>query len=247
MAQSINAYSKKNELMRMESFEKIDSMLEAPLMAFFRRVGLPHVYWELCVPAVAEGNTCGVTAVKDRAWPPWGIGAHTVHALALASPVTSESAGLSNVFVLEEDVGNIGLIAGVYKEMLDGLVRRGVKEITYIVLEGSVFAGRVLTTIGFKPTEELFLTHGSRYIIYSAEPQAHLQAMGLEKIPVPELLEGNLDDGSFSAVAQWLAATSLGSLPFWSERPGMPEVIPNTGGFLRASEPGGTPIRRQRV
>jgi hypothetical protein len=243
--QNINAFSQKNELMRIESFDRLDSKLEAPLMAFFRRIGLPHIYWEFFVPALKEENTLVITAVKDRAWPPWGIGAHTIHALSLACPVSPESAGVSNVFVLEEDVGNVGLIAAVYKEMLAALSRRGVKEISYIVLEGSVFASRVLTNIGFKPTDELFLTHESRYKIFSAEPQAHLRAMGLDQIVVPDLLEGKLDDRAFSMVAQWIGATSVGSLPFWSERGGVPEVIPNTGGFLHASQPGGVPIRRR--
>jgi hypothetical protein len=247
MADKVNAYCKKNELMRIESFEKLEPKLEVPLLTFFRRIGFPHVHHELCVPALAEGGTLGIIAVKDRAWPPWGIGAHTIHALALASPISAESAGVSNVFALEEDVCNIGLIAGVYKELLVTLIRRGIKEITYIVLEGSVFSSRVLTNIGFRATEELFLSHGSRYIIHSCEPRSHLEAMGLDKAPVPELLEGNFGDDTFSMLVQWIAATSLGSLSFWSERGGMPEVIPNTGGFLRASQPGGVPIRRHPV
>jgi hypothetical protein len=239
MTQICNAFSQKNELMRIESFERLDANLEAPLMAFFRNIGCLHVYWELLVPVMREGNTLAITAVKDRAWPPWGVGAHTIHALALACPVSPESAGVSNVFVLEEDVGNIGLVAAVYKEMLTTLVLRHVKEINYIVLEGSVFAGRVLSSIGFKATEELYLTHGSRYKVFSADPQVHLREMGLENIAIPDLLEANLDDRAFSMVAQWIGATSMGSLPFWSGRPGIPDVIVNTAGFLRASQPGG--------
>ena len=211
-------------------------------MAFFRHIGFPHLYWEFLLPATREGTVLGITAIKDRAWPPWGIGAHTIHALALACPVTPDSAGLSNIFVLEEDVGNIGLIAAVYKEMMATLVRRNLKQVSYIVLEGSVFAGRVLTGLGFKATEELFLTHGSRYNVYSAAPQAHLEALGLHNSATPDLLQANLDDHAFSAVAQWFGATSWGSLPFWSERSRLPEIVPNTGGFLRASKPGGAKI-----
>jgi hypothetical protein len=240
-----NAFSAKNELMRIESFEKIDSKLEAPLMAFFRRIGLSHIYWEFLLPVFKEEDTLGVVAVKDRAWPPWGVGAHTIHALTVACPATPEAAGLSNVFVLEEDIGNIGLIAAVYKEMLAALVGRGVKEVSYVVLEGSVFAARALTRLGFKRTEELFLTRDSRYNFYCAEPQAHLEAMRLHQASAPDLLAGNLDDETFSTVAQWLGATSWGSVPFWSERGGLPEVIPNTAGYLRAAQPGGVPIRRE--
>ena len=52
MAGIKNAFAKKNELMRIESFERLDSNLEAPLMAFFRHIGCPHVYWEFLVPAM---------------------------------------------------------------------------------------------------------------------------------------------------------------------------------------------------
>ena len=245
MSEITNAFAKKNEYMRIESFEKLDPNLEAPLMTFFRQIGYPHVYGEFLIPAMREGNTVGIVAVKDRAWPPWGIGAHTIHALALACPIGGDSASVSNVFVLEEDIGNIGLVAAVYKEMIANLTRRGVQQINYIVLEGSVFAGRLLSKLGFKATEELFLTHGSRYNVFVAEPNTHLHAMGLQKIATPDLLEGSLDDAALASVAQWMAATSMGSLPFWSGRQGLPEIIPNTAGFLRAASPGGVPIRQR--
>jgi hypothetical protein len=245
MDQNGNPFSKKNELIRIESFEKIDASLAAPLRSFFRRIGHAHVYDEHIVPVMADGSALGVTAVKDRAWPPWGVGAQTIHALAIASPVTSDDAGLSNVFVLEEDVGNIGLMAAVYWEMLNSLARRGVKEISYIILDGSIFAGRVLAGLGFKPTEELFLSHGSRYNVYTCELQAHSKAMMLHQTQSPELMDGNLDDATFTAMVQVMAATSIGSLPFWSGRPGLPEVLPNTGGFSHASRPGGVPIRQR--
>ncbi len=244
VTQSSNAFSKKNEVMRIETFEKLEDNLEAPLMAFFRHIGLPHLYWEHLVPVMREGNTVAVAAVKDRVWPPWGVGAQTIHALALACPVADDGAGISNVFVLEEDVGNIGLVAAVYKEMVGTLIRRGVKELSYIVLDGSVFASRVLGGTAFKQTEELVLTHGNKYNVFSADPQAHLKAMGLDSVALPDLMDGNLDDNAFSKVAQWIGATSVGSTPFWTGRASTPEVIPNTAGLHRLSRPGGTSIRR---
>jgi hypothetical protein len=244
MAAVENAFTRKNELMRMESLEGLHPTVEAPLMAFFWRIGLPHVYWEYLVPVMRETNAFVVMAVKDRAWPPWGVGAHTIHALMVASPVSEVSAGLSHVFVLDEDIGNIGLIAATYKEMLDSLVRRSVKEINYVVLDGSVLASRILSNVGFEKTEELFLTQNRRYNLHSASPSGHLEKMGLAEAAVPDLLEGTLDDHAFSMVSQWIAATSASS-PFWTERNGVPDVIPNTGGFLHASQPGGVPIRRR--
>ena len=183
-----------------------------------------------------------MVAVKDRAWPPWGVGAHTVHALAIAAPVTSEGAGLSNVFLCEDDVGNIALVAAVYAELLNTLSRRQVKEITYIVREGSIFAGRVLASLGFKSTEELYLSHGTRYNVFGCELESHMKAMALHGVASPELLDGSLADSAFSATLQLMAATSIGSAAFYTERGSTPEILPNTGGFSHAKAPGGPPI-----
>jgi hypothetical protein len=240
-----NVFSKKNELIRIESLAAIDDKLAAPLRTFFRRIGLPHVYDEFVVPVLADGAAVGIVAVKDRAWPPWGVGAQTIHALTIASPVTSDSAGLSNIFVLDEDAGNIALVAAVYSELLNSLDRRGVKDISYIVLEGSIFAGRVLAGLGFSPTEELFLSHGSRYTVHSSALSVHREAISLHETASPDLLGGNLGDSAFGSVVGLHAATSIGSLAFYSERAASPEILPNTGGFQRASRPGGVPIRNR--
>jgi hypothetical protein len=236
-------YSKKNELMRIESFDKIDSNLDAPLRCFFRHIGLPHIYDEFLVPVMADGSAVGIIAVKDRAWPPWGVGAQTIHALSIAAPVTSGAAGLSNIFALEEDLGNVGLLAAVHAELLHSLARRDVKELSYIVLDGSEFSGRLLAKLGFSPTEDLFLSHDSRYNVHSAPLDDHFKAMALHETASPELLDGVLSDSAFGAVVNLLAATSIGVRAFYSERALSPEILPNTGGFHRASRPGGAPIR----
>jgi hypothetical protein len=238
-----DAYFQKNETMRIEVFKDLSQHMRAPVMAFFRRVGLPHVYWELIVPALEEGSGLVCAAVRDRPWPPWGIGAHEIHALTLIYPITAEGAGLSNVFLLDEDLGNVGLAAAVYKEALGHLLRHQVPEVSYIVMEGSVLASRTLGSMAFKETVELFLTPKTRYHVYSADTKAHYCHLGFETIATPDLLANRFDAQSFQRVSQWLAATTLGTAPFWADKQVKPEIIPNTGGGLRASQPGGVPVR----
>jgi hypothetical protein len=101
--------------------------------------------------------------------------------------------------------------------------------------------------LGFKPTEELYLSHGSRYNVHACELEGHKKAMALHEVAGPELMDGNLSDAAFSATVHLMAATSIGSAPFYTERGLIPEILPNTGGFHRASRPGGVPIRQFAV
>jgi len=234
-----DAYFQKNETMRIELFKTIEGNMVAPVMGFFRTIGLPHIYWELILPALAEGEGLVCAAVKDRPWPPWGIGAQHVHALMLVYPLTEHGAGLNNIFILDEDLGNVGLAAAVYKEALGYLIRKNVYEVSYVVMEGSVLASRTLNGLGFKKTDELFMTQRTRYFIHTADVKEHCSLLGLDAVETPDLLAHQIEDASFGRFTQWLAATTMGTAPLWNGRAPKPEIIPNTGGALRSSKPGG--------
>ena len=235
-----DVYRERNETMRIEIVDQLDERMQVPLRKFFRRLELSHVYCELIAPALAQGDALVCAAVRDRPWPPWGIGAQQIHALVFAHPVSEGGASLSNVLAAEEDVSNIGLLSAVYKETLEHLMQREVKKVSYLVLDGAVLSERILVAYGFEKSEDLFLTEEGRYLVYRANPDEHLQKLGLNEVSIPELLTSDWAGPVFNNSALFLATTHLGTLAFWRDRLNkLPEILINTGGGLFAGQPGG--------
>ena len=95
---------------------------------------------------------------------------------------------ISPVFTDPEDVTNVGLVAALYKEVLDDLCQQSSVDVSYGVVEGSVLAARVLKVNGFEATKDVLLTDTARYQIYRADGARLRKELGLEDVSVPELL-----------------------------------------------------------
>ena len=234
-----DTYGYDNETVRIELFTRLEKKMEAPLMAFFRHLGVSHVYWELMVPVFDTGEGAAFVAIEDRPWPPWGIGAQEVHALMLVFPVTEHWAGLSNIFLLDEDLGNIGLAAALYNEGLKYLIQRKVDKVRYVLDENSVFAGRTLGGLGFDDSDEFVLTRKRRYIVHEADTQNHYRKLGLDDVGRSDLLAATFNDDLFNKFAQLLGVTTMGTAPFWDAGSNPPEILPNAAGVIPVS--GGAP------
>src|SRR5260370_41181500 len=106
-------FKKDDDLFRIELLDQLEPRIEPAIRAFFRLLGHAHVFEEYVVPSLLSREGLVSAVISDRPWPPWGIGAHTIHALTHVHPVTETDAVLSNVFRLDRHVTHLGLIVAV--------------------------------------------------------------------------------------------------------------------------------------
>jgi hypothetical protein len=239
MSTDIISRQQRNDAVRFEIIEELAGPLEISLRTFFRQIGLSHVFSELIVPAIAAGNAFVNVALTERPWPPWGIGAQRVVAALLVHPIGDDDASLSNVFVTDDELTNIGLAAALFESTLQQLLRRGKMDVTYVVSERSVLADRVLTAGGFVRSDELFLTESLRYHVYLGEIRRVLERLGLADVYASDILAERLEDSVFDRNALFHATTQLAFRAYWNERSRTSEMIANTGIAVSASPPGG--------
>ena len=232
------------EEFEVDCFDKQDAAFEVPVRAFLRRSGLGHVYDELLRPTMEEGSTLVALAQRQRPWPPWGVGARTVSAMAIATPVAERTAGLGGVIAADEEATEVGLLAAVYQALLDGLSERGVERVHYVVREGGRFGERLMGAAGFERSSNLILTEEARYWLHDAEIPSHRRALGIEGRDGDELITGDgLDAEAFERTALFLLGVSRALDPWWRESVRAAEVIANTGPGQVAEglPPGGPP------
>jgi hypothetical protein len=233
----------------LEYHDTLDADLEPPVRAFLRRVGLGHVYDELLRPTMAEGATVVAMAVKRRPWPPWGVGAMTLSAMAIATSVDRRTAGVCAVLAVPEEATAIPLHAATYVTLLEGLADRGVERVHHVVREGSELGHRIGAIAGLEPSPHLILTEHARYWLHDAEIARHRDAIGLSEHGVDELLAGEgLAHGAFDRVALFLLGVSAALAPWWREEVAAGEIIANTGPGRVAEclPPGGPPKHGER-
>jgi len=179
--------SSRNRATRVEVLDDLTAEVHAALRSFFRRTGLPHLYDEVVLPLIDEGDSQIFAAARDRPWPPWGLGARHVTAVCQTHRVADGCYGLTPVYVGDEDLANIGLIAAVYKEAVESLAARAA-EVNYLAAENSIFTDHVLRKVGFERTKDVFITEHERYLTYRMEAEDLLVALGLNSLPTPDLL-----------------------------------------------------------
>jgi hypothetical protein len=231
------------EQFRFETLDKPDERLVPPLRAFFRRLEVGHIYDEVILPTLQEGSSLITVAIRDRPWPPWGIGAQSISALVFFHPIGEGTAGLGNVFVAEEEQTSIGLMAAVYMEGINQLAQRGVERVHFVVREEAPFSSRVLAMAGFERTSHPFLTEYARYWLHDALLNDHTTALGLQDTSTIRLLADEIDSRDYERTALFLLTLNLSFMPYWKDRLRITEVIPNTG-IARVAEcapPGGPP------
>lgn len=234
-------FAKRNDVVRLEGFDTLDDDVAITLHSFFRALGAPHLVAERVEPALASGESRLFTAVRDRPWPPWGVGARKATAVTQVQEIGQGLFGLGPVHVGPQDEGNLGLQAALLKEVLDYATSRERAEIAYLVLEGSVLSARVLVKAGFTQTEDVVLAETGRYVYYRADAAATRKWLGLDRLSTPELLANEIDDEAFERVALFLGPLVAAGQPRpWEELIGR-ELIAIDLGLFNASLPGGVP------
>lgn len=232
-------HDSKNDSTRIDLFEELDNHATVALRAFFRRMGAPHIFEERIVPTLNDGESHIFAAVRDRPWPPWGLGARHISAVCQAHSVDDNSFAISPVYVTDEDLTNIALMSAVYKEVLDYLVRAPGAEVNYLVIEGSTFADYVLVSNGFKKTKDIYLTESARYFTYRIEAEELLHRLGLDAVSTFDILSGRVNGAVFERNALFQSMMYLASRPAWGTT--VAEIIPLQGGHLYMDPPGGAP------
>lgn len=233
------SYEARNDEVRIDRLQEMDPHSAVALMSFFRRLDVPHLFHERVLPTLEAGDSAVFVASRDRPWPPWGLEARTVAAFCQVRAVSPTGVGVSPVYVADEDATNLGLIAAVYAEMLEELTRSERTEVNYLVLNGSVYASRVLRSYGFEPSEDLMVTDQHRYVFYRAQADALQERLGLAQVSVPELLAQEVDDKTFQRHALYFSTLHVASQATRVNDRVMREIMWIDGGLFDASLPGG--------
>jgi len=232
----------RTEQFRFVCLTEHDSKLAIPIQAFFRRIGLPRVFDELVSPGLEEGSGMAVMAMRDRPWPPWGIGAQSVSAFTFIYPIGEGRAGLSNVFALPEEELSIGLLAAVDREGLNVLAEHSTNRIHFVTRDGSHLSARVLAGAGFEETGIPYITNEARYCFHEAELSSHLAALGIADCTPLQLLGEEFPEAALDRIALYLLTLNASFGGYWRETVRAPEVIPNTAvARVAASAPPGGP------
>jgi hypothetical protein len=209
----LGMFDKRNDRLRLDVIDAIRDDVEVPLMAFTRQLGAPHLYAERLLPMAKAGESTLLLAVSDRQWPPWGLGARTVHALCQVHRIGDHSFGISPVLTLEDDLTNIGLQTALYKEALEHSARANDGDVNYLVAQGSVLGDRVLRRAGFERTEDFLLNDHARYHAYRAKAKAVLAHLGLDRYSTPDLLAHQIDEETFERNALLQSTLQLAMRP----------------------------------
>jgi hypothetical protein len=219
----------RNESLRFEVVEQVDAALEGSLRAFFRHIGSSHVFSEWIVPALRSGHGVVNVALGERPSSPRGIGAKPVAAALLVYPIGPDDASLTNVFVPDDQLTNVGLTTALFENTLQVLRARGKSAVSYVVSERSMLADRILTSAGFARGDDSFLTESLRYYVYRGEIGRVLGRLGLAEVFQSDILAERLEDGVFERNALFQATTQLASRAYWNESSPFAELIANTG------------------
>ncbi|MGW3448810.1 2OG-Fe(II) oxygenase [Streptomyces sp. NPDC001076] len=197
---------------------------------------------EVVLPLFSEGDSQIFAAVRDRPWPPWGLGARNIVAVLQTHLVADGCWGLSPVYVADEDLTNVGLSAALYKEALETLAVDPTAEVHYLVAEGSRLADRTLHHVGFENSGDVFLTEAARYLTYRAPAGELLSNLGLAEVDTIDVLAGAVDDEVFERNAAFHSTVYLGSRAEWvTDRNNVASEIARLVRGGHYSKPGGVP------
>lgn len=233
-------FTSRNNATRIDVFEELSNTATAALRTFCRRLGAPHLMDEVFLPTLQDGDSSIFVSVRDRPWPPWGVGARTVTAVCQIQTISDESYAISPVYVLDEELTNVGLIAALYKEVLDSVATSPRAEANYLVADGSALAPHVLKSLGFSRCEDVFLTEQARYYTWRIPVAELISALGLGEVGTPDLLAHDVPPAVLARQATFFHTIYLASRAEWLDIRVPAEIIrlPRGG---HSGKPGGVP------
>lgn len=234
-------FADRNSATRIDVFEELSHTAKGALRTFCRRLGAPHLMDEVLVPTLEDGDSSIFVAVRDRPWPPWGVGARTVTALCQVQTISDESYAVSPVYVPDDELTNVGLMAALFKEVLDSLTVSPRAELNYLVADGAVLTARVLESLGFERSEDVFLTEQARYHTWRSPVEKVIGALELDRYATPDLLAHDVPGETLLRQASFFSTVYLASRAEWIDAQfSKAEIIRLVRGG-HSGKPGGVP------
>ncbi len=237
----LNRFSDRNDVVRVDVVENLDDQTSTSLRTFYRAIGASHLFEERIEPSLRQDSTRLFVAMRDRPWPPWGLGGRVVAAVCQVNEIGEALFGLGPVYVADDEVTNIGMIGATLKAVLEEVSRQEGSEVAYLVRDGSVLAPRVLERFGFTKTDDAVVTEAARYSFYRASAGDLADQLGLSQTSTSELLAHSIDSETFEALSWFYSSLYLGGHAELRTDLVPPEIAQTLSGIFTASLPGGTP------
>lgn len=232
-------HDERNARTRIDVFSELTPTARSALRQFFRNLRAEHYLEESLLPTLELGDARIFCTVRDRPWPPWGLGARTLSGVCEVHAVEPDSWAIGPMLVADDEATNVGLECALYKEVLQTLAASKTAEVCYLVIEGSRLADHTLRAQGFRRDEDVLLTEHARYFTYRALAGELLERLGLEKFSTPELLAHD-----FPPEYLLRSAAFYHTLRLASHAQLIGSVVPEIIGLPRGSyagKPGGVP------
>ncbi|MET9450144.1 hypothetical protein [Streptomyces cinerochromogenes] len=232
-------HSDLNDRLELRATTDLLGEFRPELAAFLRRLGLAHLLEEVLVPLTATARTTSVLAFEERPWPPSGIGARAVRALAVAVRGTDGQALYTPAFLAPQHATNIGLAAAVTQSVFEGLAEDGVDWVSLFVNCRSAVVSGELRRAGFVPREARVMTGDAEFTAYTASPSAALEALGLDSVRLGDVLALRLDPEHVSRLTAFHLALTAGIAAHWAGDTRWADVFPGFDELLTTLPPGG--------
>ncbi|WP_119274028.1 hypothetical protein [Taklimakanibacter deserti] len=230
-----------NESIRIWVTARVPAETKSALAAFCRRNGYPHLYFEVLEPLLAQGNLIFSLATSERPWPPKGIGSQAIDAVAVAMVASEGRAHLTPVLMDRKHVTNVGLAGAVTKQLLEALRDRKASSAGYLIRQSERALERVLEQSGFARADLQSATEYAEYLEHSAPPQKILEALGLAKARIGDLLALNLNDRELDRLSSYHFALAVGIAPYLWDSIRNAAILPGLIDLIAAAPPGGVP------
>ena len=238
---SMTHYAAINESIRLWVTNKISPETRSALGAFCRRNGYPHLFFETLDPLLLANDLILALATTDRPWPPKGIGSQTLEAVGIAM-IGGEGRGLLTPVLLDRRHStNIGLAAGVTKQLLEALRDRKASEAAYLVREGDRALERVLEQAGFAKADLQAATEFAEYMQYAGAPEKVLQALGLQNARLGDVLALAFDGQELDRLSAYHFALAAGIAPYLVDSMRYAPLLPGLIDLIAALPPTGVP------
>jgi hypothetical protein len=230
-----------NESIRLGVTTEASAESKIAIATFCRRNGFPQLYFEVLEPLLRGKDLILAHATTERPWPPKGIGSQTVEALGIAMIGSEGRAQLTPVLVDRKHATNLGLVAGITKQLLEFLRERKAASAGYLVRQGEHALERALEQAGFGKADLLAATEHAEYSEYCATPQKILEAFGLERARLGDVLALALDGRHVDRLSSYHFALSAGFAPYLLDAMEFAALLPGLLDFVATLPPTGVP------